>query len=477
MLPALVLWSRRIDVLIRVLEKSNLTFLFKGPWFARMDALITVDPANIHHILSSNFSNYIKGPEFKEIVDVFGDPLFTADGDLWKNIRMSSQVILSRQGFQNLSMSVTTSKIKDVLLPIFSRFSEEGTVVDLQDVFRRFMFDISLLLVSGSDPQSLSIEMPEVELAEAFEDAGEAIVSRLIIPRFLWKLQNRLGLGKEKKLIQAGATFDRVCAKYIAAKREEIRSQGIHHHDHDGESEDFLTYYIKLDTSKYELLDPSDDKFLRDTILAIIMAIRDTSSSALTWFFWLLSKNPHVEAKIRQEIITNLPKTATSQERPWSAIDRREFLNKLVYLHGALYETMRLYPPLPFQRKTSIKSDVLPSGHIVDANSNVIFLVYALGRMRSVWGEDALEFKPERWVSETGELRHEPSSKFLVFNTGPRTCSGKHLAMTSMKTIVVEILQHYDIKLVQGHKIKPKAHLNLLMKHGLRVTLTKRCSA
>ncbi|KAF8098515.1 hypothetical protein N665_0264s0019 [Sinapis alba] len=473
MLPALVLWSRRIDALIWVLEKSNLTFLFKGPRFARMDALITVDPANIHHILTSNFSNYIKGPEFKEMVDVFGDPLFAVDSELWKNLRLSSQVILSRQGFQNLSMSVTTSKIKDVLLPIFSRFSEEGTVMDLQDVFRRFMFDISLVTITGSDPQSLSIEMPEVELAEAFDNAGEAIVFRFIIPRFLWKLQNRLGLGKEKKLIEAGETFDRVCAKYIAAKREEIiRSQGIHHdHVHsDGESsEDFLTYYIKLDTSKYELLDPSDDKFLRDTILAIIMAIRDTTSSALTWFFWLLSKNPNVEAKIRQEINTNL--------LPKSSIDRREFLNKLVYLHAAVYETMRLYPPLPFQRKTSIKSDVLPSGHIVNANSSIIFLIYALGRMRSVWGEDALEFKPERWISETGELRHEPSSKFLVFNSGPRTCSGKNLAMVTIKTIVVEILQNYDIKLVKGQKIKPKAHLNLLMKHGLRVTLTKRCSA
>ncbi|KAG2319061.1 hypothetical protein Bca52824_012274 [Brassica carinata] len=479
MLPALVLWSQRIDALIWVLEKSNLTFLFKGPWFARrMDALITVDPANIHHILTSNFSNYIKGHEFKEMVDVFGDALFATEAELWKNLRLSSQAILSRQGFQNLSTSVTTSKLKDVLLPMFSRFSEEGTVVDLQDVFRRFMFDISLLLLSGSDPQSLSVEMPEVELAEAFDNAGEAIVSRLIMPRFLWKLQNRLGLGKETKLIEAGATFDRVCAKYIAAKREEIRSQGDIHHVHsDGEeSEDILTYYITLDTSKYEYLDPSDDKFLRDTILAIIMAIRDTTSSALTWFFWLLSKYPHVEAKIRQEITKNLPEA--SQERPWSATDRREFLNKLVYLHAAIYETMRLYPPLPFQQKTSIKSDVLPSGHIVDANSNVIFLVYALGRIRSVWGEDALEFKPERWISETGELRHEPSSKFLVFNSGPRTCSGKHLAMVTIKTIVVEILQHYDINLVKGHhKIKPKAHLNLLMKHGLRVTLTKRCSA
>ncbi|CAH8369394.1 unnamed protein product [Eruca vesicaria subsp. sativa] len=321
--------------------------------------------------------------------------------------------------------------------------------------------------------------MPEVEFAKAFEYAGDAVVFRVMMPRFLWKLQNRLGLGKEKKLIEAGKTFDRVCEKYIAAKREEIiRSQkGIDDHVHvnsDGESEDLLTYHIKLDTSKYELLDPSDDKFLRDTIVAIVVAIRDTTSSALTCFFWLLSKNPNVEAKIRHEINTNLP----SLESPiWSATDRREYLNKLVYLHAALYETMRLYPPIPFERKTSIKSDVLPSGHKISANTNIIFVIYALGRMRSIWGEDALEFKPERWISETGGLRHEPSSKFFVFNSGPRACAGKHLAMTSMKTIIVEILQHYDINLVKGHKVEPNPRLNLFMKHGLRVTLTKRCSA
>ncbi|KAF8098516.1 hypothetical protein N665_0264s0020 [Sinapis alba] len=466
MLPAVIMRFNQIDDTIWILEKNNLTFLFKGPWFSRTDMLITVDPANIHHILSSNFSNYVKGPEFRDIFDVYGDTIITADGELWKNLRMSAQV-LHHQGFQNLSLSVTTSKLKEVLLPLFSRFSEDGTVVDLQDVFRRFMFDTTLVTTTGSDPHSLSIDMPEVEFAEAFEYAGEAVVFRHIIPRFVWKLQNRLGLGKEKKLIEAGEILDRVCAKYIAAKREEIiRSQGIHHSN--GESEDLLTYHMKLDTSKYELLDPSDDKFLRDTIVAIVVAIRDTTSSALTWFFWLLSENPNVEAKIRHEINTNLPK---------SAIDRREFLKKLVYLHAALYETMRLYPPIPFERKTSIKSDVLPSGHRVDANSNIIFLIYALGRIRSVWGEDALEFKPERWISETGGLRHEPSSKFFVFNSGPRTCSGKHIAMTSMKTIIVEILQNYDIKLVKGHKVEPKPRLNLLMKHGLRVTVTKRCSA
>ncbi|KAH0901779.1 hypothetical protein HID58_041282 [Brassica napus] len=436
MLPAVLMRLGQIDDIIWVLEKNNLTFIFRGPWFTRLHGLITVDPANIHHILSSNFSHYIKGPKFKEYFDT----------------------VLNHQGFQNLSMSVTTSKLKDVLLPLFSRFSEDGTVVDLQDVFRRLMFDISLVTITGSDPQSLSIEMPEVEFAKAFDNAGEAILFRHIIPRFLWELQKRMGLGKEKKLTEAGSTFDRICTRYIFAKREEKRSTENDHDHSNGESEDLLTSHIKLDTSKYQLLNPSDDKFLRDTIVTFIFAGRDSTSSALTWFFGLLSRNPHVEAKIRQEIRKNLPIAGT------------KFLNKLVYLHGALYETMRLYPPVPFERKSPIKSDVLPSGHKIDANSHVIIPIYALGRMRSVWGQDAWEFKPERWISETGGLRHEPSSKFL----GPRTCLGKHIAMTAMKTVVVEILQNYNIK---GHKIEPKPRLILHMKHGLRVTLTKRGSA
>ncbi|CDY37891.1 BnaC04g31150D [Brassica napus] len=290
---------------------------------------------------------------------------------------------------------------------------------------------------------------------------NNAIVIRHVMPKFLWKLQNRMELGQEKTLIEA----------------EEIRSQGFDHDHSNGESEDLLTSHIKLDTSKYELLKPNDDKFLRDTILTFIAAGRDTISTALTWFFGLLLKHPYVEAKIHQEINTNLPKSRSSQERPWSAIDRKAYLNKLVYLHGALCEAMRLYPPVPFQRKSPIKLDVLPSGHKVDANSIIIIPIYVLGRMRSVWGDDTLEFKPERWISETGGLRHEPSFKFLAFNSGPRTCPGKHLAMTSMKAIIVEILQHYDVKLIEGQKIEPKPRLVLQMNHGLRVTLTKKYSS
>ncbi|VVB15794.1 unnamed protein product [Arabis nemorensis] len=98
--------------------------------------------------------------------------------------------------------------------------------------------------------------------------------------------------------------------------------------------------------------------------------------------------------------------------------------------------------------------------------------------MRAVWGEDASEFKPERWISErNGGLKHEPSFKFFVFNSGPRNCLGKNLSFLQMKTVAVEIIQNYDITIAEGHKIEQVPSMVLHMKHGLKVIVSKRCLA
>ncbi|KAL1208059.1 Alkane hydroxylase MAH1 [Cardamine amara subsp. amara] len=475
MTPGLFLVLHRIyDIAVEVLEINDLTYPFKGPWFAGMDMLVTVDPANIHYLLNSNSSNFIKGSDFKEVFDAFGEAILTADSLKWKDIRKASHVMISHQGFQKLSMSTMRSKLKDGLVPVFNHVAEEGTTVDLQDVFLRFTFDTSLVTVTGcDDPKSLSIEMPEVEFAKALDDLLKGVVYRHVKPRLLWKLQNWIGVGIEKKMREASTIADRVCAKYISARREEIkRSQGDHFN---GGSEDLLTSHIKIDTTKYPHLNPTNDKFLRDSILALILAERDTTASALTWFFWLLSENPKVVTKIRQEIETCLPRNSCGQDT--QTHDPMEFLNKLVYLHGALCETMRLYPPVPIERMSPVETDVLPSGHKVEANSKILIFIYALGRMRAVWGEDALEFKPERWISETGELRHVPAFKFLAFNAGPRICLGKQIAMTVMKTIAVELLQNYDIKVANGQKFDKDHRFILRLKHGFKVTISKRFSS
>ncbi|KAG2241486.1 hypothetical protein Bca52824_096530 [Brassica carinata] len=434
MLPGMLSHIPRIfDWTFEVLEATNLTFFFQ-----RTMAYL-------------NFGNYPKGPEFKKIFDVLGDGILSVDLQLWEDLRKSNHAIFHHPELLELSVRSNTRKLKEGLVPFLDNAAHENIIIDLQDVFKRFMFDTSSILMTGYDPMSLSINMPEVEFGEAAETGEEAIYYRHFKPVILWRLQNWLGIGLERKMRSSLATVNRMFAKIISSRREEICRGEC------GRSMDALTYYMNVDTSKYKLLIPTNDTFIRDVVFSLLLAGRDTPSSALTWFFWLLSKHPQVLTKIQHEINTKYDPTDL----------------ELVYLHAALSESMRLYPPLPFNHKSPAKPDVLPSGHKVEANSKIVICIYALGRMRSIWGEDALDFKPERWITDSGDLRHEPSYKFMAFNAGPRACLGKHLALSQMKMVAVEIIQKYDFEVTKGHKVEPVPSIILRMKHGFNVTVTK----
>ncbi|KAJ8446991.1 hypothetical protein Cgig2_033560 [Carnegiea gigantea] len=84
----------------------------------------------------------------------------------------------------------------------------------------------------------------------------------------------------------------------------------------------------------------------------------------------------------------------------------KEVGDKLIYLHATICEALKLYPPVPFNAKVPIEPDKLPSGHKVDSSTQSIFSMYAMERMKSLWGEDCYEFKPERWILEIGKIRH-----------------------------------------------------------------------
>jgi cytochrome P450 len=98
-----------------------------------------------------------------------------------------------------------------------------------------------------------------------------------------------------------------------------------------------------------------------------------------------------------------------------------------------------------------------------------------MGRIEQIWGKDSMEFKPERWISETGHIINVPSYKFIAFNTGPRSCMGKDISFFEMKMVAASILWKFHIQVVEGHHVTPLLSIILRMKHGLKVKLTKRC--
>lgn len=123
---------------------------------------------------------------------------------------------ISPQDFQKLSVSSNISKLTEDLVPFLDNAAQENIIIDLQDVFQRFMFDTSSILMTGYDPMSLSIEVPEVEFGEAADLGEEAIFHRHFKPMILWKLQNWIGVGLERKMRTSLATANQMFAKIIS---------------------------------------------------------------------------------------------------------------------------------------------------------------------------------------------------------------------------------------------------------------------
>ncbi|PIM98105.1 Cytochrome P450 CYP4/CYP19/CYP26 subfamily [Handroanthus impetiginosus] len=456
--------------LTEILKQSGGTLLFKGPWFTNMDMLITSDPANVHYILTKNFANFPKGPEFKKIFDVLGDGIFAAESESWVDQRRTIKSLVNHTSYQDYVATTSWNKVETALIPILELVSEMGMEVDMQELFQRLAFDCSCMLIIGHDPTSLCIDLPHLPHEKAFADAEEAILYRHILPKIFWKLQSWLHIGKEGKFRKGKKVVDQFLSHFISLKQQNLKRILDQNATLGWEDFDLLTGYMRVLAEKGCAPNISDE-FWKDLVLNLITAGKDTISAALTWFFWLLATNPAEEEKIRQEILTYLP--SMKEVGKWRFPNREELKN-LIYLHGALCESLRLFPPIPFQHKAPLEQDVLPSGHRINPNTKAVLSFFSMGRMESIWGKDCLEFKPGRWISESGCVKVEPSSKFATFNAGPRSCLGKEMSFVQLKIVAAAIISRFNIRVKEGHSVSPSTSVVLHMKHGLMVKVSKR---
>ncbi|XP_027108366.2 cytochrome P450 86A8-like [Coffea arabica] len=439
------------------------------PFLARKQGLVTVtcDPKNLEHILKTRFDNYPKGPTWQAVFhDLLGQGIFNSDGDTWLFQRKTAALEFTTRTLRQAMARWVNRAIKLRFCPILETAQLEASPVDLQDLLLRLTFDNICGLAFGRDPQTLAPGLPDNSFASAFDRATEASLQRFIFPEVIWKLKKWLRLGMEVSLSRSLVLVDEYLSSIINARKLELMSQpkdGSHHDD------DLLSRFMKKKESY-------SDKYLQEVALSFILAGRDTSSVAMSWFFWSLIQNPTIEEIILGELCRVLIETRGDDVSTW--IDEPlavEELDRLVYMKAALSETLRLYPSVPEDSKHVVADDVLPDGTFVPAGSSVTYSIYSAGRMKSTWGEDCLEFKPERWLSPDGKkfVTHD-SFRFVAFNAGPRICLGKDLAYLQMKSVAAALLLRHRITLAPGHKVEQKMSLTLFMKYGLKVNLHPR---
>ncbi|KAJ7560949.1 hypothetical protein O6H91_03G007400 [Diphasiastrum complanatum] len=483
----------------------------------------TANPENIEHMLRKHFENYPKGKHFQSIMtDFIGHGIFNVDGDLWRVQRKVASYEFTTRSLRDFMLDSVKMEIQTQLIPTLTHFCESEASVDLQDLLLRFSFDNICKLAFGFDPACLHFSLPAVKLAEAFDIATSTVAGRFFCPHPLfWKVKRALNIGSERRLRKALQVVHQFAMDIIRKRRKELlESKGGNelHREH----QDLLSRFMKFTTSEMEadLVKGSDpDEFLRDIVISFVLAGRDTTAAALSWFFWSLCTHPHVQERCHNEIQGILEAGLTSQDlssqekeemqpegileagltsqdlssqdkedmqpqgileagltsqdlssqnkehrqpqgmleaglisqdqssqdkqdkqpqgiletgftsqvqssqekedkQPQATIFSYNELKQMDYLHAAISESLRLYPPVAANSKISSEDDVWPDGTIIPKNTPVSYYPYATARMESFWGKDCKEFQPERWLTADGLFVPENPYKFPVFQAG-----------------------------------------------------------
>ncbi|CAN6471369.1 unnamed protein product [Victoria cruziana] len=475
-LPGLVRNASRMhDWIAENLRKTSCatyqTCICAVPFLARKQGLVTVtcNPKNLEHILKLRFDNYPKGPTWQAAFhDLLGEGIFNSDGETWLVQRKTAALEFTTRTLRQAMARWVNRSIKNRLWRILECAQCTKSAVDVQDLLLRLTFDNICGLAFGKDPETLSPELPENRFCSAFDCATEAALQRFLFPEFIWKVKKSLGIGTEFTLKQSVKIVESHLSEIITARKEAMAAGTGELHD------DLLSRFMKKKDSYGNAYSSSA---LRHIALNFVLAGRDTSSVALSWFFFLVMHNPRVEEKIVEEISTVLTDTRGKYTAKWTEEPLTfDEVDRLVYLKAALSETLRLYPSVPQDFKHVLNDDVLPDGTMVPAGSSITYSIYSVGRMEWIWGEDCLEFRPERWLSPDGRKYVQPQDpfKFVSFNGGPRICLGKELAYLQMKSIAAAVLLRHRLSLAPGHKVVQKMSLTLFMKHGLRVLVSPR---
>ncbi|XP_022982702.1 cytochrome P450 94B3 [Cucurbita maxima] len=388
--------------------------------------VVTVNPDNVEYILTTHFVNFPKGKPFTEILgDFLGCGIFNVDGELWRTQRKLASHEFSAKSLQEFVVETLESEVEMRLLPALETSSRDGAVVDLQDLLKRFAFGVIGKVVLGSEEETI------LELEKSFDEASKVSAGRAMEPVYMiWKVKRWFGVGSEWRLKTAVAEVHRKVKNIIEKRREKKKMEDLH------ERKDLLSRLILIG---------HDDEMIRDMAISFIMAGRDTTSAAMTWLFWLLSHHLNIQNQLVEEI------DSESTFRVEQKLDYKS-LKELKFLKACLCETMRMYPPVPWDSKHAIADDHLPDGTVVQAGDRVTYFPYGMGRMECLWGKDWFEFKPSRWLLEPDGrgwrrgVKLVSPYKFPIFQAGPRVCLGKEMAFIQMKYVVASILSQFRIK-------------------------------
>lgn len=406
----------------------------------RWRGLLTVyalnHPEYVRQVLTQAWPRFTKNTiDYRVIATTLGRGLVTNDGPDWARQRRLMQPV-----FANRAIDKFDVVINDMTARLAESWSRMGAddVTWLDRDMSRVTFQVVSRTLFGADIDDVADEM--VDILHAVNQHPMRLSALATLLPWLPVPSNRRFLRIRRRL------------------HDIVDGLVALHRDGGGERGDIVDRLLAArDADSGEGM---DDAQMRDEIITLMLAGHETSATALTWTFWLLSRHPEVEAHLVDELARVL------NGRPARAAD----LAQLPYLKQVVQESMRLYPPVwGIARKCAEETEF--GGYRVPRNAYIAITMYVLHRHPDYW-PDPERFDPERFDARREQARH--SYCYIPFAAGPRACIGAGMAMLEIQLVLAQLLQRFVVRPVPGHPVEPLPVVTLKTRHGMPVTLRPR---
>ncbi|KAG1790441.1 cytochrome P450 [Suillus plorans] len=397
----------------------------------------------IKTILATDFDNYVKGAKFREAVDsVLGTGVFNSDGEIWKLHRTMTRPFFTHDRISHFEIF---DRHADHAIALAKKRFRTGLAIDFQDLISRFTLDSASEFLFGHCIDSLSAGLPyphnatestdaiqgdnaAAAFAYAFSQAQQAINRRVSIGQ-TWPLVEILADGTAQHMKVVNAFLDPILKDALEKRSTTVEFDKKEFAD----DQTLVDHLVNL---------TSDFKIIKDETLNILLAGRDTTASTLTSVVYLLAMHPEFLTRLREEIISKVGLT----RRP-----TYDDIKEMKYLRAVLNETLRLFPAVPFDIRENICDTTWISPEdgkkplFIPKGTMLSYSVLLMHRRTDLWGPDALEFDPDRWLDERVKKYLIPNPFiFLPFNAGPRICLGQQFAYNEMSFMVIRLLQNFS---------------------------------
>ncbi|KAF7353448.1 Cytochrome P450 [Mycena sanguinolenta] len=500
--------------------------------FLFQNRIMTAEPENIKAILATEFDAFEKGSEFRGLMEpLLGTGVFAADGkysplhtrNFTEFIPWRRHVEMTRPFFHRERISdfdLFDHHATKAIAQLKARL-REGYAADFQDMVARFTMDTSSSFLFGKDVRSLDAGLPYPHnvttdaasvpaahpssvFATAFQEA-QTITS--LRSRFgeHWPLREFWVDELEKPMRIVREFLDPILEEAVARKR--ATGQAIQEKDKTNELGDRQVQ--EGESLLDHLVNYTDDHtILRDELLNLTAAGRDTTAGLLTFTIYMLAEHPEVLTKLREEIFRFVgPTTRPTYDNFRDMKYLRAVLNgKMPHLIRRKDGTNPLQKRFdsivrPFNVRTALQPILFRSSNngpplFVPAGTRCAFSTILMHRRKDLWGPDALEFDPERFLDERLHKYLTPNPFiFLPFNGGPRICLGQQFAYHEASFFLVRLLQTFSSVSLDlaaqplaarppaswktddksgwtaHEKIRPRSHLTMFVFGGLWVRM------